>query len=1577
MKKILRYLVITLLAGCVFLGLAVAAFLYIPSVQNSVIRFGASQAGFELRSTDLSLGLSSFAATDLSIEGSGITFTAPSISVRYRLLDLLFRRTLSIESLAVTDFQLSVNPTPRTDLPLPPPPSETGSTTAPQGLFQPLPINLNIIAASANGEVFLPDRSRVVVDFDLRGLIAGHTGNATVSGTYFPATTTDDDPIREIGIETSLRIILAAANRIQKMDTNGSLRIETSPSVSPRPFAYTWEGSAEPAEGSERYTLTLSEAVPASEGRTEQPRADSPIVDLKVRFSPTIAAIEGSLDFSAPESILTLANARSGLTIERLALESTFAREKGREIDLVGRFGAALRPPVSPNLPIPSDPIVTEAAWDLAISSDEIILETLDATASMGGERLLVLELSDDIRLGLTDENLTLGQPGEVLARLEIPVLQLDRFNPFISGNRVTPFLDGTIAFALEVYARGDSLVISSPTPLSLAGVSLATADQVLFEDVNLTVGVDAEITRDTLRLNTSDGFLEAAGEGLASASASIVFPFRNASPPTASLQVMVDLDRLGTQPGISEQLRIGSGDLVLGIEMSGLNPLATSGSLLLRNLSPTAEAGSNVLGGEMRFNATGLSDGSGINGRASGKLRTGGVDSTFESSFTIANSPQAGPLIDIRIGDLFVDLESLQTFASTLVPEGLNDSPPAAPAPRAQTPPLRSGILANIPSDLGLQRFELAKGTIAINSTASVQTRILAEKWLPRQAATLEASVDLVGFPFIRPGESASATLELNRDAEDPSSFAGSVDLALPDTILPAPGKLTVSTSRVDSTERYLAEFRFQDQPDAFVSVDAVLNPESGALSGLARLVTAPRTTGDLLTSLLGGIDLQSDLGLTFQIDPDLAGLTSDLDLNATIKNLRVIDPALGKAIPTLQLASTLGLSLDPSSNIRIQNLSIDLGSDLAAPWLTATIPAPLTVNLNDLDDPIASLPANRSLLTLANSDIPLQTFRPLIPEGIDFDGIISAGVLDLRRSVGGLSLTAATPPGIRELSLRLDNQPLIEGLVLKLAPTIGIANTPAFDSAVEATLFIADRDGPIGETRLRTRIASDADGNISAPAEVFVESSIDLASLKRQAVLRDPLWNLETGTISINGTLETADPSKLKSNLRLEANNLRPMESLGRYDLTGILELEHASDSSRIKSDLTFRGADADSDLLLSGSFSSGDSVALPSLQLDAKGTFLDTDTLIGLASLFSGNPNLSKPDSTSAPATTTSVTTAPPKGPVWPALNASVSADIETLRYGRTRFGDVTANLALTPDAVAIDNAGFTYRDGKGTLEASTIFRNASYQLKLDGGISGIDVGALLTDLDPRGRATLSGIFDAAFSFESSSPDITTIADGLVGKATLDGRNGRIRALVAKPGLKALLTTGSIIGIATAGNNKRPGIVALSAAIPLLETIPFNQIGFELERTEDLTTNIPVVLITGPYLYVSGTGTIGAAPLSEIAGASLEMTLAPASRDPLNRHMRILGLTSGVQNEQGFERWRENDLRITGTVGSPESDQLWDLLGTALGNTLQKGSVDQTYNPQPDGEPSGDGRKRDEDPVINSILNVLENL
>lgn len=1574
MKNLLRYLLYVVLATVAIASLGVVTFFYVAPVQNAVLKFAASKAGFELDSSELSIRPNSISATGLSVEGPGLSVSAPSVKIEYSLTALLFSRTLSVDNLDIPDFKVVVGSGGEVRASG----EDPSPTRGPGGLFQPLPIGLEIVSASTNGEILLPDGGRLSLEMDLRGLIPDHVGEANLNASYRPGADTAEGAIREVGVEGSLAIALAGRNQIQSLNTEGILRIETRPEVSPRPFAYAWEGSAQPGDGSERYLLTLSETSPDGLGAAAP--ESTPIVDLDLRFSPVIEAVEGSLDFTAPPSLLAIANSRSGLTTEAVSLQSTFVREKGRELNLDGQFEAAVRPSASADLPVPPDPIIAEAAWDLALSNEEVVLETLDAAVRMGGQPLLILELAEDIRMRLDDEALELGEPGEVLAQLEIPELTLDRLNPFISGNRVTPFLDGTAALGLEVNARGDSLVIASSTPLSLTGISIATDEKVLFEDVNLTLGIDAEITRQTLRLNTSDGFLEARGEGIASASGSLVVPFDRSIPATANLQMMLDLDRLGNQPALSEQLEIGSGDLVMGMELSDLDPLAVSGSLLLRNFANSTLPDTPTLGGELRFNATGSSDRSRIEGRVGGKLTTGGTDSTLETSFTVDSTPKTGPAFEIRIGDLFVDIESLATFAESLQKK-TPDASTEVRETNASQPPLRGGLLAKLPSDLGLRKLELAKGTFALNDSSVVRTGLTIEDWLSGGTPSITADVQLEGFPFIRTGERAAATLEFRRHSPDESpSYSGALRLDLPPGLLPEPARLDFSAERVEDIERYRADFRFEDRSEPLVSLDATVEPASGAVSGLARILANDATTGPWLAEMVGNLDVQTDLGLTFRADPAFSEIGTEIDLNAILRNLEKLDPSLAAILPELEIAASGDLSLLDQSELRLKAFEALIGPQDAEPWGRATLATQLSIPLDSLDNPLSSLPANRSLVELSNREIPIATFASLFPESLQAQGEVRAGKIGLRRSLNRFSFSSIEPLGLKNLDLSLKGQDFTDGLDLKLVPTLEIPTTGNDAIELGLDLSIADRSGSLGQSQIQTRLAKDAATGETIPGVVRVKAAVDLAALKRQPVLRDPLWNLETGTIALDGNLALGDNDSVNANFQIDGKDLRPMEQLSRIGFVGTTTITHGPELSELSGEFVVRTPETDTDLQVTGTYEPGDpsGTTPPRMDLQTTGQFLDLDTLTGLAAMFSGHPDVG-PDPAANPAAADPVppaTNAQPTGPVWPAINADAKVDFKTVRTGTTRFTDVAAELALSPESIAIESAGFAYRDGKGTLEAATIYRDAIYQLKVKGGLTGLDVGALLADLNPRGRANLTGIFDADFTFESNSPGLETLTDAIVGKASLSGRNGRIRALEAKPALKALLTTGSIIGIATAGNNKRPGIVALSATIPLLETIPFDEIRFELERASDLSTTIPEIRIAGPYLFVDGRGEIGAAPLSKIADASLDLSLAPASRDPLNRHLRILGLTSGVRNELGYERWREEDLRITGTVGNPQADQLWDLLGTALGNTLQKGDVDRTYNPNPDdGSPPEDQKK--EDPVLDSIFNVLENL
>ncbi|MGF1531901.1 MAG: hypothetical protein ACFCU4_11155 [Puniceicoccaceae bacterium] len=1568
MKLLLRFIFLGALGLTLLLALSVLSFLYVPFVQEKAVKFIADRAGFELNATSIKLGLSQSSIQDLHLSGPDLEFTARSIEASYSLRSLILDRTVSVKDLSVTNFVLSISPS---ELPVEPEPETPPFEWV--GFFRPLPVGLDITSARADGVINLPDGATASLQAAARGWFSGQVGIAEAKLLYTP---TPDDPhgdLKDVEVEAVVSGRLLSSVQIESLATTGTLRINTSGQISAQPFIYAWSGEAKPRSGSEAYRIELTENFPGG----------APIVDLNLTFSPRIQAFEGNFLLAAPESVQSLLSSRTGLKFEEMKVSSTFSREPQRELLLQGDLRVSVRPELSTVYPIPPAPITTDAAWDLSIINSNLTLKKLVGEVRTSDLQLLNLSLFEPVQINFENEALDLGSLNGNLLRLEIPEFELSSLNPFISGNRVTPFLDGTARLALDLTTTGQNLFITSSTPLTLSNLSVASGAAMVLDEMDVSVGLDIEVTRRELRLATSDVFVVGKSMPIASASAAFVFPI-DVSPqdprvPSGTAQLRFDFPGFSQQPIAASNLRPLAGDLIAAMEFPDLASGSFNGSVLIREVRSAASP--FPLDGEIRFNTVASSRPESVSGNFTSRLNLGESLSRLDASFSLSPATLPNSGLTIRIPDSRLHLPSLETFVQSIL---LDPSPTETVTTATIDPensplaPLAGGLFQHLQTDLGLRLAEI-QSQIILGPTELINFTLTARNFLQGASATLDSTVALSGFKFLRAGTSLHGKLGL-QTILDPnvggrlSGILGTLDLDIPEDLFPSP--LTASYKLTNGNLRETIEVvtRFESSAPPVYSLSATIDKDSGTLETEGTLDLSPASAAPIFQKWLGDLPLVTKLTTRTASPASLNQASILVEVEGSVSQLETLVPEIPQEFRQLFFASESSLAINQSGLLELTAFQSSLREPTEQELLAIKLAQPLQFDLNSFSLP-ESFPENVPLLELATSNQDLNRLAPLLQSsGLQLQGSLNPSLHTIRRSGQDLLITAARPLVIELGSLSNEVTPLLNSVELVIRPEVIFSIAPVSRLNLLTGIDLRQTTNQMASLELKSDLTPLAFPGPDLPNELVLNyrSSVDLSKLRPQPAFADLLHNLDTAILAVNGQLTHGIETGATSlNAAFQGDRWSPLNARSAYRFTGDLQLENTGGRSDLETKLVIQAPDTESDLNLTASFLTVESSprsVIPTLNLNLKGNFLDLDALSGLASIFSGNPQ-SVAQQTEDPAS-------PPsnEGPIWPRLNASILTNFSELRTGTARFNDLQAKVEMGPETLQVKDTSFRFLDGSGNIYLDTVYRNQAYRLNLAADIQSLDVGRLLAGLDPTQAPQITGIFDTQIRFEGENPVLAQIAEQLVGTIEITGRNGRLRALQPTSSMRALLTGGSILGVAIAGNNRLPGVVALSAAIPLLETVRYDQIRVSVARTEDLRTVVNQLLLVGPYLYVSGEGEISSSDLSGITEAPLSLNLIPASKDPLSQHFRVLGLTSGKLNPAGYETWLSGPIEVSGTLASPSAPQFLSMLESAAANTIRRGNVRDSYQTP---ESSSEEEKKRPDPVGSAIRGILENL
>ena len=121
--------------------------------------------------------------------------------------------------------------------------------------------------------------------------------------------------------------------------------------------------------------------------------------------------------------------------------------------------------------------------------------------------------------------------------------------------------------------------------------------------------------------------------------------------------------------------------------------------------------------------------------------------------------------------------------------------------------------------------------------------------------------------------------------------------------------------------------------------------------------------------------------------------------------------------------------------------------------------------------------------------------------------------------------------------------------------------------------------------------------------------------------------------------------------------------------------------------------------------------------------------------------------------------------------------------------------------------------------------------------------------------------------------------------------------------------------LLGASILGHSlNRPGITAMSLAIPYFKDIHFDSFTLKLDKPEDKTINISQLLIQGDNLKINGKGSIASTNLNDLIKKPLMLTLEFGARGRLIDYLETLGLLTSMIDTNGF-RTLNKSIKIGG--------------------------------------------------------------
>lgn len=620
--------------------------------------------------------------------------------------------------------------------------------------------------------------------------------------------------------------------------------------------------------------------------------------------------------------------------------------------------------------------------------------------------------------------------------------------------------------------------------------------------------------------------------------------------------------------------------------------------------------------------------------------------------------------------------------------------------------------------------------------------------------------------------------------------------------------------------------------------------------------------------------------------------------------------------------------------------------------------------------------------LLEVRISNFPLAWLGPWLPEGI----LVVGDPVSTQLSVSGdkdgaLILAAAAPILLGPLSVLEGEARLLEQVTLMIDPHVNIGEDGRLDFRLNQ-LQVSDRYGNIMEGQLSGRMlpVERRAGNLFEGIQAEGAFSIGLQELFQQPALADTaavLGGLAAVNLQVDGALEY--PVQLRANVT--ALRPRSMPGTTKDFRLGLRARETRSGDWNV--DGTFQAGTAarpSSELRIVGIANPGSEPL--AFQFDVTGPRLSQADVMILAAAFapedSATPPVAAPRApTGVPQPTTPRPGTTPSGPAgapavgvstpppWSGLDGTVSVKIEEviLESGQL-VRDATAKILVTGPRLSLTDLAGTIGANSGISgRGEVLYRPAqrdAYAVSADFDFKKIDPSIFA---DPQsGAFPVSGLFDGVFNLKGAAPTLEDALENALFDLRVTGDAGVVTAFEVDATTQlGLMGLGGILGQTL----NRPGITALSNALPYFNNIRYDSFILELKRGDDKRVMIPRLKLTGENLLFDGSGFIAASKLSEIMDQPLNLNLELGARGRLTNYLETLNLLQSATSEDGFRRWSRG-VNIGGTLAKPNTEALTRILNDAARAALSRPQTPAPAPATPESATATEGEAAAEEPV-----------
>ena len=529
-----------------------------------------------------------------------------------------------------------------------------------------------------------------------------------------------------------------------------------------------------------------------------------------------------------------------------------------------------------------------------------------------------------------------------------------------------------------------------------------------------------------------------------------------------------------------------------------------------------------------------------------------------------------------------------------------------------------------------------------------------------------------------------------------------------------------------------------------------------------------------------------------------------------------------------------------------------------------------------------------------------------------------------------------------VAQQNAKLPPTEFVRDLTFSMKPAATFSSAGVSAWAVE-DLTLASGNTPLARGSLEWTSAAGQ----SWPQHAKISLQADLAQLLIQPVLQK-YDNLESGQLSIDGTMDTAGNLSLNANLtNWDVHNpVLKLPQMTFANATG--KVDRTTGAVQLTIPIKGQGNAGPTDCqLVFGLEPSGNS---HKFTLSITGNNLVIDDLLAVKSgLFPPAPTPTRPPGAPAPAAATpTISSTPDKTPLWGDMQGTAQIQLKTMRFQTFAINQFAASAQVSPTQAILSGVSGNFSGAPIALNATLGFNGTQttnpYQLQSSLSFKNFDTGAFFRARDAQATPPVEGNFTITGGVNGSGANIDDLIDRVQFNFSLGSSSGTFHLLdlvANKAGVSAkLLKTGTAVAGALlnllgnkagAAGGAVTQATAVTDLISTLDSFQYTKLVFEAQRGTDYNVKLSQFDVQGALIELTGTGQINYERGVSIPDQPLTASLGLNAKGSIASAMSTIHLL-GAQTAGGYSQGPQ--FKVTGTMQKPNYNFLYDLLMQGMG-------------------------------------------